>query len=229
MNKIENREVFLQDAVNSLTGMINELENLPAVSLDSLNPEKTMVISIDMNNGFAKKGNLYSPRVEALIPETASFLKRCAAKGIKIVAYTDNHTKNSPEFKFYSPHCQANTKECELISELSGIEGIITLNKNSTNGFLAMNPLELTGYIPKRNLDEIDTFIISGDCTDLCLKDYSLTLRAYFNENNREARIIVPVNLVDTYDTPWHNGDLMNVVFLNNMIANGIEVVTAIR
>ncbi|OPZ83964.1 MAG: hypothetical protein BWY74_04327 [Firmicutes bacterium ADurb.Bin419] len=46
---------------------------------------------------------------------------------------------------------------------------------------------------------------------------------------NQKYRVIVPVNAVDTYDLGAHNGDLVNVMALYNMIINGIEVVKDIR
>lgn len=55
----------------------------------------------------------------------------------------------------------------------------------------------------------------------------------------RGARVIVPANCVQTYDTPLavarklgiapHDGDLLHAVFLHNMAGNGVEVVGALR
>lgn len=42
---------------------------------------------------------------------------------------------------------------------------------------------------------------------------------------NKKVRVIVPLNAVETYDLGIHNGDLMNVMALYNMIINGVEVV----
>ncbi len=34
------------------------------------------------------------------------------------------------------------------------------------------------------------------------------------------------MNLVDTYDIPFvHPGDLLNVVFLNSMVQNGVKLI----
>lgn len=228
MEKLKNREMFLKDAANSLNDMASKLENLPTIALDSLDADKTMVFNIDLNKGFAKAGNLFSPRVGALITETTALYKKCLNKGMKIVAYSDKHTKECPELEAYPEHCMSNTEECELVSELAELDGIITLYKNSTNGFLAINPMELTSHFKAESLEAMDTFIISGCITEVCVYNFATTLKSYFNEKNKKARVIVPTNLVDTYDAPWHNADLMNVVFFSNMMASGIEVVSAI-
>ena len=42
--------------------------------------------------------------------------------------------------------------------------------------------------------------------------------------------IIVPINLVDTYNIDnVHTAELLNIVFLNSMIQNGIKVVKEIK
>ena len=42
--------------------------------------------------------------------------------------------------------------------------------------------------------------------------------------------IIVPINLVDTYNIDnVHPAELLNIVFLNSMIQNGIKVVKEIK
>lgn len=75
----------------------------------------------------------------------------------------------------------------------------------------------------------MNTFIITGVCTDICVHQFSLTLKTYFNKQNKESRVIVPVNTVETYDLGMHNGDLMNIMALYSMTVNGIEVVAGVE
>ena len=56
----------------------------------------------------------------------------------------------------------------------------------------------------------------------------ALTLKAYSNENKVDTRIIVPINLVDTFELGEHNGYLMNLMSLYMMKNSGIEVVKEI-
>lgn len=46
---------------------------------------------------------------------------------------------------------------------------------------------------------------------------------------NKTVRIIVPVNAVETYDYKPHDGDLMNLIALYNMMINGVEVVAEVK
>lgn len=207
----------------ALTELKREYENLDRVELSSLKPGKTALLVVDMVNGFAVEGTLASPRVGALIPVIAALARSCDAAGIKKIAFADRHPKGAGEFQTFPPHCVAGTKEAELVEELKEIGGFLLIPKNSTNGFLEEEFLRFIGSNPG-----IDTFIIAGDCTDLCILQLALTLKAHFNRLNLPSRIIVPWNAVDTYDAPGHSAELMNLMAFGNMRSNGIETVTEI-
>lgn len=224
------REEFIKNGENVLGTIYDTLNNLKTLDKEVFDPKKTMAISIDINNGFAKKGALYSPRTEKLIPDTKKLLTELSEVGVTILAYTDTHTKLSPELQAYPEHCMEGTEESEVVKELKEINGIVIKPKNATNGFIAHNPL-LSTTIETRSqeeLDNIDTFIVTGVCTDICVYQFAISLKAYLNENNRDARVIVPKNLVDTFDAPNHNAEFLNAVFLESLINNGIEVVEKI-
>ena len=94
---------------------------------------------------------------------------------------------------------------------------IVVIKKNSTNGFLEENFI--------LNKEEIDNVIIVGDCTDICIYQLAISLRAEFNRVNKDGEIYVPKKLVDTFDMPMHKANFMNYVFLNSMLDNGVKVI----
>ena len=55
--------------------------------MNSLKIQNTMVFIVDMNNGFAKSGALYSPRVEALINPIENFAKSISKKVKSIIFF----------------------------------------------------------------------------------------------------------------------------------------------
>ncbi len=173
----------------------------------------TIIFSVDMNNGFAREGPLYSKRVEALIAPTAAFLAEARNAGIPVIAFTDAHQDDSLEFGGYPPHCLDGTAESEIVDELKPyIDRII--KKNSTNCFFVYDG----PYEPDHN------YIITGCCTDICIYQFAVTLRAYLNQHDIRARVIVPRDLTDTYDAPGHDALILNDVFFKSMADNGIEV-----
>lgn len=207
--------------LKELQSLEYNLKNLDSLDLKHINLKKTHLFIVDLNNGFAKSGNLYSDRVNALIKPTVEFLKLIQNDILKITAFTDCHDENSLEFTNYPTHCLKGNYESEIVDELKEFKNIEVLSKNSTNSFFALKDTSFDG---------IDNIIIIGDCTDICIYQFAVTLRAYFNEKNIKKEIIVPINLIDTYDIPKiHNAKIFNTVFINSMIQNGIKVVSNIK
>lgn len=211
----------MNNLLNELNSLKSNLDNLPTMNLSDLDLNNTDLFIVDINNGFAKGGALYSPRIENLINPIVNFTKSVSKDIRSIIAFTDYHTKKSIELLSYPTHCIEDTIECEIVDELKSIDNIKIVNKNSTNGFFALDNLDF---------DNTDNIIIVGDCTDICIYQLAITLKSYFNQNNINKHIIVPINLVDTYNIDnVHPAELLNIVFLNSMIQNGIKVVKEIK
>ncbi|MGL6105295.1 isochorismatase family cysteine hydrolase [Romboutsia sp.] len=207
----------MENLLNELQALKVNLDTLPTESISSLNLKSTDIFIVDMNNGFARNGALYSPRVESLINPIFNFVKPLAKEVNSIIAFTDTHTADSLELKSYPSHCLENHIESEIVDELKLIDNIQVIPKNSTNGFFALDKIDF---------DTIENIIIVGDCTDICIYQFAITLKSYFNQHNMNKNVIVPMNLVDTYDIPGvHPAELLNIVFLNSMLQNGIKVV----
>lgn len=206
--------------LKELNNLKNNLLELNTENISNLNLSKTILFIVDMNNGFAKEGLLYSPRVENLIKPIENFSKHICSDLNRIIAFTDSHDENSIELLNYPTHCLKNSTESDIVDEIKDIKNLEIIQKNSTNGFFVLNDIDF---------DDIDNIIIVGDCTDICIYQLSITLKSYFNQNNINKNIIVPMNLVDTYNIDnVHNAELLNIVFLNSMIQNGINVVKEI-
>lgn len=219
-----NKNAYLQKSVETLGEIFDMLAKLPAIPLKDLQEKQTVLVIVDMVNGFAREGALRSPRVESLIPEITKLSKACDELSIVKLAFADCHTLASPEFEAYPPHCLEKSSEGEIVDELKDIGGYTLIPKNSTNGFLE----EAFRKWLEEN-EHLDTFIITGDCTDICIQQFAITLKAWFNRQNKKLRVIVPVNAVETYDFGQHDGALMNIMALYTMMINGIEVVSGVE
>lgn len=201
----------------------NIFEETPKLKYDDLVPNNTALVVIDMVNGFTNEGLLQSPRVAALSTEVKNIVTSCQNMGMTVIAFADYHAANSPEFAVYGPHCQAGTRESELIDELQDIGGYTLIKKNSSNGFLEPVFQQWLNSNP-----QVTDFVVIGNCTDICIMQFCLTLKAYFNMLNKESRIVVPINAVDTFDFDLHHGDLTHTMALFNMSINGIEIVSGL-
>lgn len=85
------------------------LDNLPIENLADYDLSKTALFIVDINNGFAKEGALYSDRIKSLITPIYEFVKPLEEKLNKIIAFTDTHDKNSVELNSYPEHCLVDT------------------------------------------------------------------------------------------------------------------------
>ena len=214
-----NKNEFLKKSNETLEKIFDLLAGLPVVKVKDLQPENTAFIIVDMINGFVREGALASNRAEMAIPAIEKLSKLCDKNQIAKLAFADSHTNASPEFGAYPEHCLAGTSESEVVDELKEIGGYTLIPKNSTNGF---HEEEFQKWL--KDNQKIDTFIVTGVCTNICVEQFALTIKTFFNKQNKKSRVIVPINAVETYDLGIHDGDLMNVMALYNMIVNGIEV-----
>ena len=52
----------------------------PPVNLSELEPDKTVLVIVDMINGFVNEGALASPRIKNIIPEVSELVSKCQKK-----------------------------------------------------------------------------------------------------------------------------------------------------
>lgn len=221
---MKEKKEFLENAQQALSEIYDSVRSVPGLSLTVLEPGRTVLLVVDMVNGFAKKGAMSSPRVGALNEKIATLCKACADRGIEVLALADTHTMESPEFLSYPPHCLEGDWESEVTEEIGRVCTFTRFSKNSTNGFL-----EPAFRAWMREHPQIDCFLIVGDCTDICIQQLALSLKAEFNRKNLPARVVVPAACCDTFDLGMHDGDLMHLTALYSMSAGGVEIVSNVE
>ena len=218
---------FTENAMERITSesekLISEINSLTAVEFDRLDKNTTMAVFVDIINGFINEGAMAAERIGDIIPENAKLMKKCLSANVLTAAFADCHPKDAAEFLSFPPHCISGTRESELVDELKDMGGYVLIPKNSTNGFHEEKFRELLECHP-----ETDTFIVTGDCTDICVMQFCLSLKTYFTQKNKAVRIIVPVNCAETYDAPYHSSDFCNIAAYKLMKDSGIEFTAAI-
>lgn len=215
------------------------LENLPVLPIARAvpNPIQAAILSVDVIEGFCNQGALASPRVASIVAPVANLFQQAWQAGVlNFILTQDTHEPDAVEFSQWPAHCVRGTAEAETVSALKALpffEQVVVLEKNSIasglntglNDWLAAHPA-------------IDTFVVVGDCTDLCTYQLAMHLRLDANARQLQRRVIVPADCVQTYDMPVetaaslgilpHPGDLMHAMFLYHMQLNGVEVVKQI-
>lgn len=212
---------------------------LAPVSLESVvsDPGRAALCSVDLINGFAYEGNLSTPRVAGIVPRVVDLFERAHTAGVRnLLLVQECHTPSAEEFKAFGPHGICGTNEAETVPALSALpfaSEFLLFHKNSLH---TITDTLMEGWL--REHAEVDTYIITGDCTDLCAYDLAMGLKLRANQRDIPRRVVVPENCVQTYDLPVeiarhigvlpHDGDLLHRMFLYMMALNKIEVVKEI-
>lgn len=197
--------------------------------------EKVAVMAVDATNGFCHEGPLASERVGRIVAPIACLFARAFELGVShFVLPQDTHSEDAVEFGSFAPHCRAGSAESQTVPELLSLpfsDLFIVLEKNSIS---SSHGTGLDAWLEAH--PEVTTFLVVGDCTDLCTHQLAMHLRLRANAANLKAvRVIVPIDGVDTFDIPLdvardlgimpHHGDLLHLLFLYGMAHNGIEIV----
>lgn len=224
-HKEKTRAAFFKRIDDNILEMISNLSNIGVINAKDFDEKRTALVVIDLVNGFVREGNMKSERIEEIIYPILDIMEVFRNRKMPVLAFADSHSKESTELKNFPEHCLENTSESELIDEIKEAGGYQLIKKNSVNGFFAP---DFQNFLTENN--DIDTFVVCGDCTDICIMNFCLTLKSYFDQNNRNIDIIVPIDAIETYDDhSTHNGDLMNIIALEMMANSGIKLVNEIE
>ncbi len=184
------------------------------------------VFLIDMNVGFCEEGNLADPTIKHIVPNIIPIIRQTLEEGEAFFVVNDKHDKDSVEFKRYLEHCK-DEKESRTIKELAIYEQYATkmFYKNSTCALFAKGMIET--LLEMQNLKQV---IITGCCTDICIINFAIALRNFFDEMNMDIDIIVPIDAVETYHIPSvHEREEYNNMAYKMMKNNGITLVKSMK
>jgi nicotinamidase-related amidase len=234
-------EQLIEQSKPFLSYMAEWKENLQPLDLASAiegRPQRAAIISVDVTNGFCYEGPLASPRVATIVKPIVALFQRAYGLGVRhFILPQDTHDPDAVEFGSYPPHCVRGSSQSQTVPEIKGLpfaDLFITMPKNCIDSALGT---DLDAWVDDH--PEVDTFIVVGDCTDLCTYQLAMHLRVRANAFNRQVRVIVPEDGTDTYDLAVnvaheigavpHNGDLLHLISLYHMMLNGVEVISSIK
>lgn len=231
----------LTDTAQTFLGYVDAWrQQLPRLSIDRAQPDvrRGAILSVDVINGFCNEGPLASPRVANIVRLIARLMKSAWRRGTRqIVLIQDTHEPHAVEFNDWTPHCIRGSSESQTVPEIRALpfyQELTIVPKNSISSTLNT---ELSHWMDQ--YAELEDFIVVGDCTDLCTYQLAMFLRLDANARQKQRRVIVPADCVDTYDLSVetaeqtgllaHPGELFHAIFLYHMAVNGIEVVASIE
>ena len=179
-----------------------------------------LLVVVDMVNGFIKKGNMADPYINHITPRIIELVEESLKNEEGVAFIKDTHNEESSEFKKFPAHCVKGSGEEELIDELKPYESkSLSYEKNSTSTMYA--PGFMSDIDKMKELREV---IVTGCCSDICVLNLAIPLTNYFDQNNRDTKVTVLKDAIETYDSPFHNRDEYNEMTLKLMKQAGINI-----
>lgn len=186
--------------------------------------KKELLVVVDMVNGFVNVGALHDPYINHITPGIKRLIEEFEKNGNFILAFQDCHEIGDKEFENYPIHCLKGSYESELIPELKPFQSKIKcISKKTTNGFLE---IEFQKFY-QEHVDELERIVVVGCCTDICVTDFTTSLASYHKEKGKEIPIVVPIDLVETFENPMHPRNMYNEIGLETMRKAGIQLITS--
>ena len=170
------------------------------------------MLIIDEVNGFCTvgAGNLAplkkNYQVENMVKETNKLAKIFNEKSLPIALFLDTHEDDRPEHP-YPPHCIKGTGEEKIIKELEWLmtSKNLKINKDCINGFIGAINLKTNQnlFISWIKDHQIESLIVTGICTDICVLDFVLTCMSAINH-----KIILPLKEIIVYSKACSTYDM---------------------
>lgn len=193
-------------------------------NIEKLKEYQKMLYVIDMVNGFTTSGALADPYIMHTIPEQIKLIEKFNQEKQGIAFVTDCHEKNSIEItsKSFPEHCIIGTPEAEVVEELKPYQaGAITYQKNSTSTLFAPNMMN-----DLKQMKDLKEIIGVGCCTDICVLNFLIPLKNYFNQLNLDINVFAVQSAIETYHhAVLHDRDYYNKIAYDLMKQAGIIVV----
>ena len=141
-----------------------------------VDPARTALVVIDMQNDFVKRGGgLLVPDAEATVPAIRRLLDLARASGMRVVFSQDTHRPGDPEWEVWPEHCGEGSWGWEIVAELAPGADDTVIRKVRYDAFYG-TPLDHL-----LRLWGVETLVICGTVANISVHytASSATLRRY--------------------------------------------------
>jgi nicotinamidase-related amidase len=206
--------------MTSTAGLIADPQRHVPVRLGpyALGTRSAGLVVVDEIHGFCSVGAgpmapvAHDPQIVHMVEETDRTASRFADGKRPILVFLDTHEPGKPEFP-YPLHCERGSGEEELVPELEWLERCpcaTLLRKDCIDGFVGgieaapkhgMHHNKVVDWV---NNHRLETLVVVGICTDICVMDFVLTMLSARNHAMMPTLrdIVVYEPATATYDLP---------------------------
>ena len=129
-----------------------------------LEPGRTALIVVDMQNDFVKDGGaLQVPDAEATIPRIRELLQSAREAGARVVFSQDTHEEGDPEWEIWPEHARDGSWGHRIVDELAPREDELVIRKVRYDAFYGTH---LDHFL---RLWGVDTLVICGTVANICV------------------------------------------------------------
>ncbi len=129
-----------------------------------VDPAKTALIVVDMQNDFVKEGGtLVVPDAEATVPTIKGLLDSARESGVRVVFTQDTHNQGDPEWEIWPEHVREGSWGWEIVEELKPLEDEVVIRKVRYDAFYGTH---LDHFL---RIWDVDTLIICGTVANICV------------------------------------------------------------
>ncbi|ADD05765.1 isochorismatase family protein [Natrialba magadii ATCC 43099] len=186
----------------------------------TLEPDRTAVIVVDMQNGFCHPdGTLYAPGSETVIEPAAELVDRARDAGARIVYTRDVHPPEQfdgayyyNEFEQWGEHVLEDTWEAEIVDELEVHTEDHVVEKHTYDAFYNT---ELEGWLNARGIDDL---VICGTLANVCV------LHTGGSAGLRDFRPLMVEDCIGAIDDEHHEYALDHADWLFGEVLTGAEI-----
>jgi nicotinamidase-related amidase len=145
-------------------GRVIEVPEYEVQSEVHVDPARTALVVIDMQNDFVRQGGgLLVPDAEATIPAIRSMLELARAHGMRVVYSQDTHRDGDPEWRIWPEHAREGSWGWEIVHELAPERDDVVLRKLRYDAFYGTPLDHLLRFWG------IDTLVICGTVANICV------------------------------------------------------------
>lgn len=179
-----------------------------------LRGKKAGLLIVDIVNGFATVGAgalappVQNKQIDQMVEQSNQLAKEFLDSQKPVALFLDTHEPGKPEPP-YPPHCEKGTGEEELVPALKWLENeknATLIKKDCINGFVGSieNTTNQNHVVNWCKSNQLETLIVVGICTDICVMDFVLTMLSARNHEMVPGLkdIVVYEPGCATYDLP---------------------------
>jgi nicotinamidase-related amidase len=168
-----------------------------------VNPERTALVVIDMQNDFVRRGGgLLVPDAAATVPAIRRLLDLARASRMRVVYSQDTHRQGDREWEIWPEHCREGSWGWEIVAELApGVHDTV-LRKAGYDAFYG-TPLD--DILQRWG---VDTLVICGTGANICVHytAASAALRGY--------AVVIPRDAISAFEPFDLEGSLRQTAFV---------------